>query len=396
MSAVLSVMKELEPEYIKIRRYLHQHPELSYNEVNTTEFIKQELTKYGIEVFNNGKFTGVIGVLKGSAPGKTIALRADIDALPVKENTDLDFASVNEGCCHACGHDLHMTTLLAAARLLSKYSHQLQGTVKFFFQPAEEKLGGSETIINNGFLEDVDAIFGIHTWPDVPGGSIGIKKGPMMAGSDSFKITITAPGGHAAHPHKTPDPIAAAAYMITQLQTIVARELNPLDSAVITVGKMTAGTAANIIPSEVVLEGSMRYLLPETRKKIHESIKRIAEGTALSQRVHAETEIISGCGPVIGTDELVNMVELSAGKLLGTDKISILPAASMGSEDFSAYLAEKPGAFFRIGTGTDNPNSHLALHNGKLLFSEDAIAAGAVTLCGVAFLFTGSDFSVLE
>ena len=396
MSAVLSVMKELEPEYIKIRRYLHQHPELSYNEVNTTEFIKQELTKYGIEVFNNGKFTGVIGVLNGSAPGKTIALRADIDALPVKENTGLEFASVNEGCCHACGHDLHMTTLLAAARLLSKYRHHLQGTVKFFFQPAEEKLGGSETIINNGFLEDVDAIFGIHTWPDVPGGSIGIKKGPMMAGSDSFKITITAPGGHAAHPHKTPDPIAAAAYMITQLQTIVARELNPLDSAVITVGKMTAGTAANIIPSEVVLEGSMRYLLPETRKKIHESIKRIAEGTALSLRVHAATEIISGCGPVIGTDELVDMVELSAGKLLGTDKISILPAASMGSEDFSAYLAEKPGAFFRIGTGTDNPNSHLALHNGKLLFSEDAIAAGAVTLCGVTFLFTGSDFSVLE
>ncbi len=396
MSAVLSVMKELEPEYIKIRRYLHQHPELSYNEVNTTEFIKQELTKYGIEVFNNGKFTGVIGVLNGSAPGKTIALRADIDALPVKENTGLEFASVNEGCCHACGHDLHMTTLLAAARLLSKYRHRLQGTVKFFFQPAEEKLGGSETIINNGFLEDVDAIFGIHTWPDVPGGSIGIKKGPMMAGSDSFKITITAPGGHAAHPHKTPDPIAAAAYMITQLQTIVARELNPLDSAVITVGKMTAGTAANIIPSEVVLEGSMRYLLPETRKKIHESIKRIAEGTAISLRVHAETEIISGCGPVIGTDELVNMVELSADKLLGTDKISILPAASMGSEDFSAYLAEKPGAFFRIGTGTDNPNSHLALHNGKLLFSEDAIAAGAVTLCGVAFLFTGSDFSALE
>ena len=396
MSAVLSVMKELEPEYIKIRRYLHQHPELSYNEVNTTEFIKQELTKYGIEVFNNGKFTGVVGVLKGSAPGKTIALRADIDALPVKENTGLEFASVNEGCCHACGHDLHMTTLLAAACLLSKYRHQLQGTVKFFFQPAEEKLGGSETIINNGFLEDVDAIFGIHTWPDVPGGSIGIKKGPMMAGSDTFKITITAPGGHAAHPHKTPDPIAAAAYMITQLQTIVARELNPLDSAVITVGKMTAGTAANIIPSEVVLEGSMRYLLPETRKKIHESIKRIAEGTAISLRVHAATEIISGCGPVISTDELVDMVELSAGKLLGTDKISILPAASMGSEDFSAYLAEKPGAFFRIGTGTDNPNSHLALHNGKLLFSEDAIAAGAVTLCGVAFLFTGSDFSVLE
>ena len=258
MSAISTLMQKLEPEYIKIRRYLHQHPEISYKEYNTTEFIKLELSKYGIEVFNNGNYTGVIGVLKGSFPGKTVALRADIDALPVQENSGLDFTSVNEGCCHACGHDLHMTTLLAAARLLSECKEHLHGTVKFFFQPAEEKLGGSKTIINNGFLDDVDAIFGVHTWPDVPGGSIGIKKGPMMAGSDSFKITITAPGGHAAHPHKTPDPIATAAYMITQLQTIVARELNPLDSAVITVGKMTAGTAANIIPSEVILEGSMR------------------------------------------------------------------------------------------------------------------------------------------
>ena len=396
MSAISTLMQKLEPEYIKIRRYLHQHPEISYKEYNTTEFIKLELSKYGIEVFNNGNYTGVIGVLKGIFPGKTVALRADIDALPVQENSGLDFASVNEGCCHACGHDLHMTTLLAAARLLSEYKEHLHGTVKFFFQPAEEKLGGSETIINNGFLDDVDAIFGVHTWPDVPGGSIGIKKGPMMAGSDSFKITITAPGGHAAHPHKTPDPIAAAAYMITQLQTIVARELNPLDSAVITVGKMTAGTAANIIPSEVILEGSMRYLLPATRQQIHDSIKRIADGTALAMRVSAKTEIIPGCSPVIGTDELVEMIETSAGKLLGRDKISILPTASMGSEDFSAYLAKKPGAFFRIGTGDDRPQTHLPLHNGRILFNESAIAAGAVTFCGAVFLFTGSDFSVLE
>lgn len=396
MPSVLSVMKELEPEYIKIRRYLHQHPELSFEEKNTTEFIKKELAAYGIEVFNNGGYTGVIGVLKGAAPGKTVALRADIDALLVEENTGLEFASVNKGCCHACGHDLHMTTLLAAARLLSTYREKLNGTVKFFFQPAEEKLGGSETIIKNGFLDDVDAVFGIHTWPDVPGGSVGIKKGPMMAGSDSFKITINAPGGHAAHPHKTPDPIAAAAYMITQLQTIVSRELNPLDSAVITVGKMTAGTAANIITSEVVLEGSMRYLLPETRQKIHASIKRIAEGTALALRVTANTEIIPGCRPVIGTDELVNMVEESAGRLLGTDKVAVLPAASMGSEDFFAYLALKPGAFFRIGTGDDRTETHLPLHNNRLLFSEKAIAAGAVTLCGAAFLFTGSDFAALE
>ena len=386
-----------EESYIlEQRRWLHAHPELGTKEYKTTEHIVNELKSFGIEVQAFDDITGCVGIIRGEQPGRTVMLRADIDALPVKENTGLEFASVNEGCCHACGHDLHMTSLLAAARLLSKYRQHLHGTVKFFFQPAEEKLGGSETIINNGFLDDVDAVFGVHTWPDVTGGSIGIKYGPMMAGSDSFKIIITAPGGHAAHPHKTPDPIAAAAYMITQLQTIVSRELNPLDSAVITVGKMTAGTAANIIPSEVVLEGSMRYLLPETRRQIHESIKRIADGTALALRVHAETEIIPGCGPVIGADNLVGMIETSASKLLGNDKVSILPSASMGSEDFSFYLAKKPGAFFRIGTGMADPNSHLALHNGKLLFSEDAILAGAVTFCGIVFLFTGSDFSVLE
>ena len=396
MSAILERMKTLAPEYVQIRRVIHRRPETAFEEKETTALVASELTKYGIEVHANGDDTGVVGVLRGAAPGKTIALRADMDALPVTEATGLPFASEIPGRCHACGHDIHTATLLAAARLLSETRAHLHGEVRFLFQPAEENQGGARSLIAHGFLDGVDAVFGAHTWPELPGGVIGFRRGAMMAGSDAFRITITAPGGHAAHPHKTPDPIAAAAYMITELQTIVSREVAPLDSAVVTVGKMTAGTAANIIPSEVVIEGSLRYLLPETREKIHEGIRRIAEGTAMALRVGAKTEIVPGCGPVIGTDALVTMAETAAARLLGRKHTAELPTASMGSEDFAFYLEKVPGAFFRLGTGTDDPASHLALHNGRLLFSEDAITAGAVTFCGIAFLATGSDLSALE
>lgn len=396
MTAIEERMKALAPEYIEVRRALHRRPETAFEEAETTARIREELARCGIETVPNGDDTGLVGVLRGAAPGPVIALRADMDALPIQEESGLPFASEIPGRCHACGHDIHMATLLAAARLLSEYRAHLRGTVKFFFQPAEEKLGGARSLIAHGFLDDVDAIFGAHTWPDTPGGSIGYRRGAMMAGSDTFRIVIHAPGGHAAHPHKTPDPVAAAAYMITQLQTIVSRETAPLDSAVVTVGKMTAGTAANIIPSEVVLEGSLRYLLPETRTKIHESIRRIAAGTALSLRVEASVEILPGCGPVIGEDRLVDMIETAVTRLLGPEKADVLPTASMGSEDFAFYLEKKPGAFFRLGTGSDDPASRLPLHNSRIHFSEDAISAGAVAFCGIAFLATGSDLSVLE
>lgn len=396
MTAIEERMKALAPEYIEVRRALHRRPETAFEEVETTARIREELARCGIEVLPNGDDTGLVGILRGAEPGPVIALRADMDALPIQEESGLPFASEIPGRCHACGHDIHMATLLAAARLLSEYRAHLRGTVKFFFQPAEEKLGGARSLIAHGFLDDVDAVFGAHTWPDTPGGSIGYRRGAMMAGSDTFRITIHAPGGHAAHPHKTPDPVAAAAYMITQLQTIVSRETAPLDSAVVTVGKMTAGTAANIIPSEVVLEGSLRYLLPETRAKIHESIRRIAAGTALSLRVEASVEILPGCGPVIGEDRLVDMIETAVTRLLGPEKADVLPTASMGSEDFAFYLEKKPGAFFRLGTGSDDPASRLPLHNSRIHFSEDAISAGAVAFCGIAFLATGSDLSVLE
>lgn len=395
MPSIITRMQELAPEYIAIRRAIHRRPETAFEEWETTALVKGELEKWGIETLPNGDATGVVGILRGAEPGPTIALRADMDALPVVEDTGLPFASEHPGKCHACGHDVHTSTLLAAARLLAEYRDHLKGTVKFLFQPAEEVLGGAKALIARGFLDDVDAVVGAHTWPDTPGGSIGVRRGPMMAGADTFRISIRATGGHAAHPHKTADPVAAAAYVITELQTIVSREVAPLDSAVVTVGKVIAGTAPNVIPSEAVLEGSLRYFQPATRDTIHRALRRIAEGVAFSQRVHAEVEIFPGCGPVVGEDHLVECVETAVTRLLGKDRLDILPTPSMGSEDFAFYLDKAPGAFFRLGTGMEAPESHLALHSGRLLFSEDAISAGAVTFCGLVFLYTGSDFDAL-
>lgn len=395
MISIKKRMEELEQTYIDIRRKIHSNPEIAFEEFDTTALIEKELQSYGIETFKNGDKTGIVGVLKGGGEGKTVALRADIDALPLEELTGLLFASKNPGKCHACGHDIHTTTLLACARLLSERKEFINGTVKFIFQPAEEGTRGALTIINNGFIDDVDAIFGAHTWPEMPGGSIGIRKGPMMASSDDFNIKINVVGGHAAHPHKTTDSIAVAAYIMLGLQSIVSRELKPTDNAVITVGKMTAGTARNIIPSEVLLEGTFRCLTPDVREKIRESIERIATFTAQAHCAKTEVSFKAHGFPVINDNAMNEIVEKAARTLLGDEYCLDVPLASLGAEDFSYYLQKKPGAFFRLGTFGDSDDYHLALHNSKLLFNEKAISAGALTECGIVFLYTGSDINKL-
>ena len=388
---------ELEDEYVGIRRTLHQYPETAFEEFKTTELIRRELERYGIETSENGDRTGIIGLLRGGHPGKVVALRADIDALKLEEHTGLPFTSRHPGICHACGHDLHTSALLACARLLGERRKDIHGMVKFIFQPAEESVGGAIGMISNGCLENphVDAIFGEHTWPELPAGHIGVRKGVMLAGSDRFRISVHAKGGHAAHPHKTPDPVVVAAYIITQMQTIVSREIKPVEPAVVTVGKMTAGTASNIIPSEAVLEGTVRTIHDDTRTHIQQSIERIATLTAQSLGASARVEYWRGYNPTVSVDAMVDLVTESASRLLGKDKVTELPTTSMGGEDFSYYLEKVPGAYFRLGTIYENPDSALALHSSSLLFGEKAIMTGAVTMCGIVFLYTGSDFSTL-
>lgn len=397
MSLIQQVEKSND-QFIEWRRYIHRHPELGFKEFKTTQYIKEKLESWGIETRPNGDSTGVIGELRGEKKGNiTVALRADIDALPVKEATGLDFSSENEGVTHACGHDIHTATLLGTAYILAQYyKKDLAGTVRFIFQPAEEELGGAKAVIANGGLENVDYILGAHTWPEIEGGCIGIRKGPMMGASDYFKVTIMGKGGHAAHPEKCIDPVVIGAYIVTELQTIISRRIAPLDSAVITIGHLTAGATYNVIPSECILEGSVRSQKPDIRKNLSVWIKDIAEHTALAMGAKAEVEYRFGVPPTVNNDELVDVVSETVNELLGPKKLVILPQPSMGSEDFSYYLERVPGAFFRLGTADERPASRYAQHNPSILFSEKSIPVGVVTFIGAVFKLTGSDMKVLK
>ena len=388
---------ELQNDMFSLRREIHAFPELAFQEFKTTELIERSLKSYGIETFPNGDKTGVIGILKGAKPGRTIALRADIDALPVQEASGLPYASTREGLSHACGHDIHTAALLGAARLLSELKNEICGTIKFLFQPAEESTNGAKSMIANGALDNprVDAIICAHTWPDIPGGSIGVRKGAMLAAADSFKININGKGGHAAHPHKCVDPIVVGAYIITQLQTVVSREVSPTDSAVVTVGKMIAGTASNIIPSQAIIEGTFRTVSKETRGHIKDSIARIAKLTAESLNAVAEVEFGIGVPPTICDPEIVDIASEAVIQLLGEDKLLPLAVPSMGAEDFAEYLEFVPGALLRLGTADERPESRFALHSPKVVFDEQSIVAGAIAFVGTVFKLTGSDFTKL-
>lgn len=398
MSLVKRV-NELKDVFVGYRRQIHQNPELGFEEHKTTALVEKVLVELGIEHRKNGDKTGVIATLKGGLPGeKVIALRADMDALKLQEGTGLEFASKVPGVSHACGHDMHTAVLLGAATMLAEYKEHLRGTVKFFFQPAEEMVNGAETMIQNGAMENpaVDYALACHTWPDMPAGSIGIRKGAMMASADKITITVRGKAVHAAHPHKGIDPVVVGAYIITQLQTIVSRRVAPLEPAVVSIGRLAAGTTSNIIPDECVMEGTVRTLNPEVRREVAEHIKNIAAHTALGMGATAEVEYEEGVPPTICDSYVVDVISEAAGELLGPDKVLEVPVPSMGGEDFSRYLEHAPGALFRIGTADDRPASRGALHNPKTVFSEDAIPAGIITFVGTVFKLTGSDMGKLK
>lgn len=394
---LLEKIEQNKEDLLNIRHQIHRHPETAFEEIETTKLIKKALDDAGIENHPNGDSTGVIGLIHGAKEGPVLAIRADIDALPIKENTGLPFASEVSGKCHACGHDLHTTVLIGAARLLKEYQNDLYGTIKLIFQPAEEVMTGAAKTIANGALENPkpDFVLACHTWPDMPAGSIGVRKGTMLGASDSFKVKVIGKGGHAAHPQKGIDPVVIAAHIITQLQTIVSRRVAAIDPVVVTVGHLEAGTAANIIPNEAYFEGTVRTQSNETRKHVAEILEQLAVGTARAMGGDAEVSYAFGVGPTISEDHLVDEISEAVTELLGNDKLLQVPSPSMGSEDFARYLEHIPGAIFRLGTHNDTPESKLALHNASLLFDEKAIPTGVATMVGAAFKITGSDMSVL-
>ncbi len=336
-----------EMELIEEYKWLHRHPELGRQEYETTVRLKGILRENGIRLLETGLDTGAIAAI-GTDGGPVVGLRCDIDALPVREETGLPYASENDGVMHACGHDFHAACMLGAALFLKEREKQLRGMVKVIFQPAEENGDGGRSVVATGLLDDVKMFYAGHTYPWLEPGTLGIRPGPVMAGADRFIIRLTGRGSHAAHPELSVDVIPAVAALVQSLQVIVSRMVSPFESAVVSVTGIRAGRTWNVIPEEAVLEGTVRTLVPTVRDSIQEQLERIAEGTARAYGCRADCDYRRGPDPVINDDAACGRAAKLA-KGMGFCVVQQEPV--MSSEDFSEYLSIAPGAFIRVGTG---------------------------------------------
>lgn len=374
-------------EYLTgIRRHLHQHPELGMKEYETTALVKNELEKMGVEIVPIDSEVGVLGILKGEKEGNqtVTALRADMDALPIQENTGLPYASINEGIMHACGHEGHTTSLLGAAKLLSSMRDQFSGTVKFIFQPGEETLLGAKAMVKAGVLENpkVDNIICLHTWPFMEVGKIGIWPGYYHASADIFKIRIFGGGGHGAYPHKANDTILAASHAVVALQSIVSRQAPATDSLVVSVGTIHGGNAFNVIPEEVNLSGTVRCHNAELRLTVAEKMDKILKGIteAFNCKYQLEFDYSVGLPSVYNDPQITERIKEAAEQVLGEGKAELLPGPVMGGEDFSIYLEQVPnGAFFRLGN-TIPGEVEISVHNERFNFNDDSLPVGVAVL----------------
>jgi len=371
---VIKLAKKYEDQIIVWRREFHENPELSWEEVRTAERVREELVKMNIEVKRVAK-TGVLGILKGDKPGKTVALRADMDALPVKEANDVPYKSKNEGVMHACGHDGHIAMLLGAAKILSLMKNEIEGTVKFIFQPAEENVQGALKIIKEGIVKGVDAILGIHLWADLASGKVSLEAGPRMASTDSFKITIRGKGGHRAMPHQGVDAIVTASAVVMNLQSIVSREIGPLEPAVVTIGKFNGGEKHNIISDKVLIEGTTRCFNPQIRDKFPSMIKRIIKETAKAYRAKGELEYILGTPPVINNFQISQIASQAVTKNFREESVVKFEKVSAG-EDFAFYGQEAPSVMALVGARNESKGVMYPHHHKKFNIDEDALIIG--------------------
>ncbi|MEK4156376.1 amidohydrolase [Paenibacillus sp. FSL R10-2779] len=366
----------LEEELIGIRRHLHRHPELSNEEYGTTEYIISLLERAGVRIVEYGLSTGVIAEIGGKKPGSVVALRADIDALPIQEESGVSFVSLYPGKMHACGHDFHTAALMGAAYQLKQREQQLQGTVRLLFQPAEEKAQGAQRIIASGALEDVRAVIGLHNKPDLPVGTIGIKGGPLMAAADGFVIEVQGGSSHAAVPEAGIDPIVAASHIVTAFQSIVSRNVSPLQSAVVSVTQIHSGNSWNIIPEKAVLEGTIRTFDETVRSKVLNRFQEVAVGVAAALGAEATVRWIEGPPPVINDPSLAALGVESV-EALGYREIQ--PELSLAGEDFAFYQRVVPGLFVFVGTEGSQEWHHPAFN-----LDERALPVAARFLADVA------------
>lgn len=380
--SVKTAIEAIAPELTATRHWLHRNPELSHQEAQTSALVAERLRALDIDVRTNVGGHGVVGTLHGAKPGRTLALRADMDALPIQEESALDYSSQNTGVMHACGHDGHTTCLLGAAHVLASHRERLSGTLRFLFQPAEETGSGAKGMCADGAMDSVDAIVALHAWPALEVGQIGIRLGAMTASADTFALTIHGKGAHAAYPHLAVDPIVAAAQVITALQTIASREVDPNQPVVVSVGQIHAGTAPNIIPDTVHLAGTVRTHSNAVRTALPAQMRRIADGICAGLRCSCELVFSEGTPPVVNDPEIARQIAEVAGEVLHPHNVVILPHASMGAEDFAVYLEHAPGALFRLGLGNPAP-----LHTPGFNFTDAAVPIGVEVFSRFALHF---------
>lgn len=387
LTEIKDIASTLAPRLIEIRRHFHSHPELSGQEYQTAAYVAGVLSSCGIRVREGVGKTGVVGELPGEGTdSRLLAIRTDMDALPIEEGTGLEFASRNPGVMHACGHDIHATVGLGAAMVLAQLGEKLPGTVRFLFQPAEEIAQGAGWMVEDGAMENVSAILGVHVFPSIPAGSVGIRHGALTAAADDIEIVIIGESGHGARPHEAIDAIWIAAQVITTLQQAISRTQNPLRPVVLTIGQISGGRAANVIADRVRLVGTVRSLHPETSACLPDWIEGIVAHVCNAYGARYELNYKRGVPSVQNDPALTQLVEEAAEEAWGGERVLILMEPSLGAEDFSLYLQYAPGMMFRLGVaGKDRLN--YPLHHPLFDVDESAIVTGVVTLAYAAWKY---------
>jgi amidohydrolase len=379
LARIKDLAEALKPRLIEIRRHIHSHPELSGQEYETAAYVAGVLSSCGIVVQKAIGKTGVIGELVGRTDDRLVAIRTDMDALPITERTKLEFASCQPGIMHACGHDVHTTVGLGTAMVLSQLGEVLPGNIRFLFQPAEEIAQGAGWMVEDGAMNDVSAIFSLHVFPSIPAGSVGIRYGALTAAADDLEIIIMGESGHGARPHEAIDAIWIASQVITTLQQAISRTQNPLRPMVLTIGQISGGRAPNVIADQVKLSGTVRSLHPETHANLPDWIEKIVGNICQTYGATYQMNYRRGVPSVQNDLALTQLLEASAKEAWGSDRVQILPEPSLGAEDFAVYLQKAPGTMFRLGVGFRDKQNY-PLHHPQFEVDESAIVTGVVTL----------------
>ncbi len=383
------IATKLAPRLIEIRRHLHSHPELSGQEHQTSAYVAGVLSSCGLQVKEGIGKTGVVADLAETAPNeRCLAIRTDMDALPIQERTDFEFASRNPGIMHACGHDVHTTVGLGTAMVLAELRSHLPGPVRFLFQPAEETAQGASWMIADGAMAGVSNILSLHVFPSIMAGSIAVRYGALTAAADNFELTIIGESGHGARPHEAIDAIWIAAQVITSLQQAISRTHNPLHPLVLTVGQITGGRAPNVIADQVSLKGTVRSLHLDTHAGLPDWIEKIIASICQPYGAKYHFNYERGVPSVHNDPTMTQLIEAAARSVLGSDRVQVLPDPSLGAEDFALFLEQAPGAMFRLGVGhADQPN--YPLHHPRFTVDEQAIVTGVLTLAAATCHYWG-------